>query len=336
MKAAVMVKTNAPLEIRDIPKPKPQNGQVLIKIHASGVCGTDLHVLSGLMPVPLPLVLGHEPVGEIVEVGPGVVDLKVGDRVGVCWAQKGCGHCPYCIQKRYKYCGFPTGAPQSWVNLGGGNAEYMVAWEEGCTILPEGLDYALAAPLFCGGYTIASGLFNAKARPGDKVAVLGLGGLGHLAIQFAKAKGHHVVVVTRNKDKAPLAKKLGADEVVIASSDIGKALLEIGGVDIILHVSNSSKMASDAIDGLLPEGRLVVMGLDSNAINIPPFKLLVHQKKVIGSMQNERRDLVDILEEAAKGKVIPMIETYPLEEINTVFDKLKNDQVHFRAVLKIT
>lgn len=147
MKAAVLVKLNTPWEIRELPDPIPQAGQVLIKVHASGMCGTDVHAHRGIFPIRFPLVAGHEPVGEIVKLGPGVIDLKVGDRVGVSWVQKGCGRCLYCQQSRDSFCNGPEGA-QTWMNIGGGNSELMLAWAQGCTLLPDGLDYVTAAPLF--------------------------------------------------------------------------------------------------------------------------------------------------------------------------------------------
>ena len=334
MKAAVITKINSPWEIRTLPDPVPQPGQVLIKIHASGMCGTDVHVHRGLFPVKLPIVAGHEPVGEIVALGAGVTTLKKGDRVGVSWAQKGCGRCSFCQIAKAKYCnGRPEGA-QTWRDLGGGNSELMLAWQEGCTLLPEKISYEQAAPIFCAGFTVASGFFNADPKPGEKVAVLGLGGLGHLAVQFAKSKGHQVVVVTSSKDKVELAKKLGADQVISSYDNVGKALQEIGGVDIILHTSNSSKLANDSLEGLLPEGRLVVMAIDSHMIEASPVALLGKQIKIMGSMQNNRSDLVDILQATAQGKVKVMVEIYPFEKINEALERLMRNEVRFRAVIQ--
>jgi 2-desacetyl-2-hydroxyethyl bacteriochlorophyllide A dehydrogenase len=332
MKAAVMVKMNSPLEIRDVKDPIPQGGQVLIKIHACGVCGTDVHVHEGTYhrSMPFPLIAGHEPVGEIVQLGEGVTSLKVGDRVGVSWVQKGCGRCGYCQERRPLYCD----TAQTWVQVGGGNAEYMLAWADGCTLLPEGLSYEEAAPLFCAGYTIASGFYNAQPKPGERVAILGLGGLGHLAVQFCKAKGMFTMVVTRTADKIDLAKKLGADEVVVAEEHAGKALAKAGGAHIILNTGNSSKLAVECLEGLLPEGRLVLMGIDPEPMMLPQSSLITKQLKLIGSRQDERQDLIDILNLAAQGKVKPMIEVFSLAEVNTAFERVKSGKVRFRAVLR--
>jgi D-arabinose 1-dehydrogenase-like Zn-dependent alcohol dehydrogenase len=335
MKAAVMVQTKKPWEIRTLPDPIAKEDQVVIKIHASGMCGTDVHVYEGLIPVRAPFVLGHEPVGEIVQVGPGVTYLKVGDRVGVSWFQKGCGRCGYCQRHAIKYCNGQPGGPQTWMQLGGGNSELMVAWAEGCTLLPKDLSYEQAAPLFCAGYTVSSGYWNADPKPGEKIAILGMGGLGHIALQYAKAKGHPVVVLTQSADKVQLAKELGADEVILTGDNAGKALAKAGGANIILNTGNSSKLSSQSLEGLLPEGRFVSMGVDKEPIYASPILLLSKQIKIIGSEQNHRGDLVDILELAAKGKVKTLIETYPLDEINKALDRLIAGKVRMRAVIQV-
>lgn len=334
MKAAVLEKFNAPWTIKELPQPKPQSGQILIKVHASGLCGTDLHIHHGIMPISLPLVCGHEPVGEIVEVGAGVENLKVGDRVGVCWNQKGCGRCPSCQSQRELYCmGSPKG-PQTWMNLGGGNSEFMLAWAAGCILLPEKLSYEYAAPLFCAGYTIASGYANAHPKPGERIAVLGIGGLGHLALQYAKAKGHPVIALTHSAEKVDLLKSFGADEIVVIKKHVGKELAAVGGADIILGTGNSCKVSSESLEGLLPEGRFIGMGIDTEEMRASPVLLLSKQLTIKGSKQNKRADLIDILSLAAKGKVKPMVELYSLEEINHVLTRLNEGKVRFRAVIQ--
>lgn len=167
MRAAVIEKFNEPWQVRDLPDPRPAPGQVLIKIHASGMCYTDLHAHHGVFPLKPPFVAGHEPAGVIVEVGAGVTDLRVGDRVGVFWNQKGCGRCAAC------QAGHPGGCPdaQSWMHLGGSNAELMVAWASGCALIPEGASFEAAAPIFCAGYTTMSGLRNADPKPGERVVL---------------------------------------------------------------------------------------------------------------------------------------------------------------------
>lgn len=333
MKGAVIEKFNAPWVIKDLPDPKPKPGQVVIKMRASGVCGTDVHVYHGMFPLHTPIVAGHEPVGEVIELGAGVTKLKVGDRVGVSWTQRGCERCHYCQEQRPIYCETPNGI-ESWMTLGGGNSELMLAWQDGCTLLPEKLSYENAAPLFCAGFTIASGYFNASPVPGERIAVLGVGGLGHLAIQYAKAKGHFVIAITHSKEITALCKKLGADEVIVSEDNPGKALAKAGGAHIILNTGNSSKYASQSLEGLLPEGRFIGIGIDKEPIQADPMLMLSKQISLIGSEQNQRSDLIDILNLAAEGKVIPMLEIYSLKEINTVLERLMQGKVRFRAVIK--
>jgi D-arabinose 1-dehydrogenase-like Zn-dependent alcohol dehydrogenase len=331
MRAAILKVYNQPWVFENLPDPKPADGQVLIRIRASGMCGTDMHVHRGHMPVTLPKVLGHEPVGTIAAIGPGVLAYKVGDRVGVSWHQRGEGRCRACQEGRPLYC--PEG--QTWMHLGGGNSELMLAWASGCTLVPEGVSDADAAPVFCAGYTVMSGLRNARPRPGDRVAVLGIGGLGHLAIQYAKALGLEVFALTGTAAKKDEAKKLGADEVIVAGGDLGAALLAAGGADVILGTTNSAAHATQALGGLRPEGRLVNMGALDGPIQADPLLLLGRQASIVGSMQNDRRDLVEALDLVAAGKVRPQIETYPLAKANEVRDRLEAGKVRYRAVLTL-
>jgi D-arabinose 1-dehydrogenase-like Zn-dependent alcohol dehydrogenase len=220
MRAAVIAKFNEPWEVRQVPDPKPAPGQVLIQVHASGLCFTDLHAHHGVFPLRPPFVAGHEPAGVIMETGAGVTELRVGDRVGVFWNQKGCGRCDVCQSGHPDRCH----DAQSWMHLGGSNAELMIAWASGCALLPPGLSFELAAPIFCAGYTTMSGLRNADPKPGERVAVLGLGGLGHLALQFSKALGLETFAVTGQADKRKELLALGADEVVVSGDNPGQQL----------------------------------------------------------------------------------------------------------------
>jgi len=331
MRAAVITQLNQPWKIQDMPDPRPKAGQVLIRMRASGMCGTDIHVHRGHMPVTLPLVAGHEPVGIVAEVGAGVTDLRAGDRVGVSWHQKGCGRCRFCQQGRGKYC--PES--QTWSDLGGGNADLMLAWASGCTLVPAGLSDEEAAPVFCAGFTVMSGLRNADPRPGDRVAVLGIGGLGHLAIQYARALGLDVVALTGTESKSQEARQLGAHDVVVAKDDLGKALTDAGGADVILATTNSAAHVTSALRGLRPEGRLVNMGALDGPIQADSMQFLSNQVRLVGSMQNNRRDLVEALELGAAGKVKPMLEVYPFEKVNEVRDRLAAGKVRYRAVLKL-
>jgi D-arabinose 1-dehydrogenase-like Zn-dependent alcohol dehydrogenase len=242
MKASLMTAVKQPLVTRDVPDPQPGPGQVRIRMHATGVCGTDVHVWHGELPVPLPIVPGHEPVGEIEMLGPGVRSVKVGDRVGVSWFQAGCGRCLYCQKKQIKFCA----EPKTWITNGGGYAEFMIAEADGCTLLPDGLAWEPAAPIFCGGFWAMSAYRAGKPQPGERVAVIGIGGLGHLALQIAKSMGHTVIAITNSADKERDAREMGADEVLVVKDHAGRELQEMGGADVLLSFSPSMKQNSQA------------------------------------------------------------------------------------------
>jgi D-arabinose 1-dehydrogenase-like Zn-dependent alcohol dehydrogenase len=330
MRAAVITKFNEPWEIKKMPDPRPAAGQVLIRVRASGMCATDLHVHHGVFPLPLPLVAGHEPVGEIVELGPGVTDLRVGDIVGVSWFQKGDGRCAACLSGHPAACA----NAQSWMQVGGANSELMLAHTPGVTLLSQGLDPALAAPIFCAGYTVMSGLRNADPKPGERVAVLGMGGLGHLALQFSHAVGLETFAVTGQAGKKDELTKMGADEVIVGGDNPGKALQDAGGVDVILSTTGAAKQVGSAFGGLRPGGRFINMGLVTDGpIPIDSATLMFGQRQLRGSSQDERSDLWEALELVASGKVKPVVETYPLEKANEVRDRLAAGKVRYRAVL---
>ncbi len=332
MRAAVLTKTNTPWEIKDVDEPKPGPGQVVVRVHASGICWSDVLAHRGQWPVQLPIVPGHEPAGEIFEVGAGVTSLNVGDRVGVSWNQKGCGTCVWCQRQRPTYC--PE--YQSWMTLGGGHSELMLAYESGCTLLPEGISWEASAPVFCAGFTVMSGLRNANPKPGDRVAVLGIGGLGHMAVQYAVALGLETIVLTSTAEKTKFAKELGAAEAVVTDDDPGKALADVGGADIVLATTTSAAQVSRVFSGLRPEGCLVTMGVTDGPLVIDDLtKLIFQQCSIKGSTHNNRADLVEALNLVAQGKVRPIIETYPLSQINTALELVKSGKVRFRAVVQV-
>lgn len=280
----------------------------------------------GHFPLEFPRVIGHEPVGEISKIGNAVTSRKVGDRVGVPWVQTSCGRCEWCMRGRPNFC---PNSISTGVNIWGGHAEYMVADAESTMLLPDNLDYAQAAPIFCAGYTVWSGIRWAEPKPGETIAVVGIGGLGHLAVQYSKAAGFRTIAVSRSKDKEKMIRDLGADEVVADAA----ALEKIGGADIILATGNSSKSITESVRGLRPDGRLVVMGLDSEQLQISPMDLILKRIKIIGSQQNNREYLYEALDFVAKGKVKPMIEKFTLDDIGTAYSKVEKGDVRFRAVI---
>jgi alcohol dehydrogenase len=329
MQAAVCVAVNGPWEMKNVAEPKAGPGQVIVKMHASGVCYTDVHETLGHLPGPFPRILGHEPVGEIVELGPGVSTRKVGDRVGVAWSQGGCGRCEQCQRGEQHFCSV---APQvTGIQLQGGHAEFMPMNADATILLPNNVSYEQAAPIFCAGYTVYSGLRWAKPKPHERVVVLGIGGLGHLAVQYAKASGFTTIAISRSPDKDKMIRELGADEIVRD----GKGLAAAGGADIILSTTNSTKAMADSIQGLRIDGRFVAMGADAEPIPVPLMDLIGKRIQVIGSSQNGREYLYEALDYVARGQVKVITETYPLADAPRAYQRVAEGKVRYRAVLSM-
>ena len=326
MKAAVVPAAKSRWVVKEIETPRPGPGQVLIRIRASGLCYTDVHITKGDMPTQFPRTLGHEPVGEVVELGAGVTSRRVGDRVGVPWVQSSCGRCEWCARGKPMFCPEQVG---TGIQSMGSHAEYMLAAADGTMLLPDGLAWEQAAPIFCAGYTVWSGLRWAKPEPGETVAVLGVGGLGHLAVQFAKAAGFKTIAVTRTPDKDRLVKDLGADEVVRD----GAGLAAVGGADVLLGTGNSMAAMSEGIAGLRPDGRLVVMGFEAAPLVVSPADLIMKRIRVLGSQQNHRECLFEALSLVAQGKVKVITEEFALADAAKAYDRVEQGKVRFRAVI---
>jgi len=328
MRAAVATAVAGPWEVREVPKPEAGPGQVLVKMRASGVCYTDVHETEGHLPGAFPRILGHEPVGEVVAIGPGVTSRKVGDRVGVGWVQATCGRCEWCLRGKKSFC---ANQQVTGIQLQGGHAEFMPMFADATMLIPDALSFEQAAPIFCAGYTVWSGLRWAKPQPHERVAVLGIGGLGHLAVQYAKAAGFETIAISHSPDKDKFIRELGADEVVRD----GKGLAAAGGADIILSTSNSTKAMNDSVQGLRPDGRLVTMGADAEPLAVSLMDLISRRVQVIGSSQNGPEYLYEALDYAAKGKVKVIAEVYKLDEARKAYDRVAEGKVRFRAVLAI-
>lgn len=328
MRAAVVPGVNARWEVREVPTPKPGPNQVLMRIRASGLCYTDVHITEGALPLPLsfPCILGHEPVGEIVEVGAGVTTRQVGNRIGVPWLQASCGRCEWCQRGKAMFC---PGQVGTGAQMPGGHAEHMLAYAAATALLPDELSYEQAAPILCAGYTVWSGLRLAEPKPHERIAVVGIGGLGHLAVQYAKAAGFETIAITHSKDKEKLVRGLGADEVVSS----GEALRAAGGADVILATSNSMKSTGEALTGLRPDGRLILMGFSSTERLEVPADLLLTRGRIIGSQQNGPEYLYEALDYAAKGKVKVIAESFSLDEIGRAYERVAEGKVRFRAVI---
>ncbi|WP_226658647.1 alcohol dehydrogenase AdhP [Pseudalkalibacillus hwajinpoensis] len=334
MKAAVVHAFKEPLSVKNVDKPVIGHGEILVRIKACGVCHTDLHAAHGDWPVKpkLPLIPGHEGAGVIEEVGEGVTHFKVGDRVGVPWLYSACGHCEYCLTGRETLCKEQQNAGYS---VDGGYAQYCKADADYAVKIPDNLSFEEVAPIFCAGVTTYKALKVTEAKPGQWVAVYGIGGLGHVAIQYAKAMGLHVVAVDTHNEKLTLAKDLGADLTVNPLEENSAAFIhrEIGGAHATVCTAVSKPAFNEAYAAVRRGGTVVAVGLPPEEMPIPIFDTVLNGVKVIGSIVGTRKDLMEALQFAAEGKVKTIIETRPLEEINQIFEELENGDINGRVVL---
>jgi len=336
MQAAVVHEFGKPLSIKDVPVPRPDSGQILVRVVACGVCHTDLHAIEGNWPAKpkLPFIPGHEVVGYVAAVGSDVTRLKEGDRVGVPWLYSACGLCEYCLT------GWETLCPQqqnTGYSVDGGFAEYVLAPAAYVGHLPEGLDFTAVAPILCAGLTTYKGLKETNTKPGDWVVIVGAGGLGHVAVQYAKAMGLHVAAVDIVEEKLDLAKSLGAELTINAAEKDPATLIQnqVGGAHGVLVTAVSLKIFRQSIDMLRRGGTCALVGLPPGDFPTPIFDVVMKRLTIRGSIVGTRKDLQESLQFAAEGKVKSITETQPLDAINDVFDRLKRDQVNGRVVLNL-
>lgn len=333
MKAAVVPQANAPWELQDRPRPQVGPDEVLVRVHACAICGTDLWLAHGQLAFRgFPLVLGHEGVGEVVAVGEAVTKRKIGDRVGMPMMQKACGVCDFCHEEHPNSfvtaanCDNPT---LTGVNVDGAHAEYVSVDVGGTVLLPDGISYEDAAPTLCAGFTVWAALRRAAPKPGACVGVVGIGGLGHLAIQYAKAAGYRVIAVTRTADKQEVSRQLGADDAVAD----GAGLKAAGGADVLMHTSSSHAAVADAMTGLKPWGKLVMNGIAFDDFALPSLTFVSNSHQVIGSAHNGLEYLVEALDFVARGEVKPLIEVFPKERIAEAHERVASGDVRFKAVV---
>ncbi|MES1151509.1 MAG: alcohol dehydrogenase catalytic domain-containing protein, partial [Dongia sp.] len=308
MRAVQVKAANGPFELIERDIPSPETGQVLIKVQACGVCHSDSITKLGLFPgMKYPRVPGHEVVGVIEKVGERVPNWKVGQRVGVGWYGGHCGHCPSCRRGDFVTC---ANAQIPGISYDGGYADYMLAPFEALASVPDELQSAEAAPLLCAGITTYNSLRNSGARAGDTVAVLGIGGLGHLGVQFAAKMGCRTVAVARGADKGPLAQKLGAHVYIDSTKqDVAAALTKMGGARVILSTVTDAKTMSSVIGGLGVGGKLVVLGVAAEPIEVSSLLLVLGRRSVTGWPSGTSIDSEDTLNFSTLGSIRPMIET---------------------------
>jgi D-arabinose 1-dehydrogenase-like Zn-dependent alcohol dehydrogenase len=331
---AQVAKPGGEFELVEREIPRPGAGEVRIKVEACGICHSDLLTKDGAWPgLSYPRVPGHEVAGVIDEVGAGVMEWKKGDRVGVGWHG---GHCFVCEQCRRG--DFVTCANEqiTGVTRDGGYAQYMIARHEAVALLPEGLDAANAGPLLCAGITTFNALRHSGAKPGDLVAVLGIGGLGHLGIQFAAKAGYRTVGVGRGPGNAALAKKLGAVAYIDSkATNAAQELQKLGGAKVILATAPSAKAMSELIDGLGVDGKLVVVGATMEPIQVSPIQLIMARRGIQGWPSGTAKDSEDTLQFSALTGVRAMIEKYPLAKVKEAFERMASGDAEFRVVLEM-
>ncbi|WP_315759243.1 MULTISPECIES: alcohol dehydrogenase AdhP [unclassified Bradyrhizobium] len=335
MKAAVVKAFGKPLVIEDVPIPAPGPGELLVRVKACGVCHTDLHAASGdwpVKPVP-PFIPGHEAAGIVAALGPGVTDFKVGDAVGVAWLHDACLRCEYCETAWETLCEHQHNTGYS---VNGGFAEYVIASAAFAARLPANVDFAKIAPILCAGVTTYKGLKETDTRPGEWVVVSGVGGLGHVAIQYAKAMGLKVIGLDIAEDKLKLALEAGAEHAVNAlDKDAVERVIAItgGGAHGVLVTAVSTSAFAQALHMVRRKGTVSLVGLPPGEFPTPIFDVVLKRITVRGSIVGTRRDLDEAIAFAADGKVTAEVTTAPLSEINTVFDRMKAGKIDGRVVL---
>ena len=332
MKAVQVARPNAGLELveRDVPDPKPR--QVRIKVQACGICHSDMFTVVGAIPgIQYPRVPGHEVVGIIDAVGADVPDWKQGMRVGVGWHGGHCGHCSSCRRGDFITC---TQGQIPGISYDGGYAEYMIAPFEALASIPDELKSEDAAPLLCAGITTFNSLRHSGAHTGDLVAVLGLGGLGHLGVQFATRMGFKTVAIARGADKAGFAKKLGAHIYIDSTlQNAAEELTRLGGAKVILATVTDAKSMSSVVAGLGIDGKLVVLGASAEPIEVSPLLLIGARRSISGWPSGTAPDSEDTLKFSVLSNVRPVIETFPLAKAAEAYQHVMSGKARFRVVL---
>ncbi|BCG01876.1 alcohol dehydrogenase (plasmid) [Paraburkholderia sp. PGU19] len=332
MRAVQVSGPGGALELVERDVPSPGAGQVLIKVQACGICHSDSLTKDGQWPgLQYPRVPGHEVAGVIDTVGAGVEGWKAGERVGVGWHGGHCGHCANCRRGYFVVC---EKGQIPGISYDGGYADYLVAPVEALARMPAELNDVDAAPLLCAGITTFNALRNSGARAGDVVAILGIGGLGHLGVQFARRMGFNTVAIARGEDKAPLAKQLGAHHYIDSrSQNPADALKALGGASVILATVTNADAMTATLGGLALNGKLIILGVADKPIEVPPVQFIMGRNAVQGWPSGSSADSEDTLAFSALADVKPMIETYPIERAAEAYDRMMSGAARFRVVL---
>ncbi|GAA4711681.1 alcohol dehydrogenase AdhP [Phytohabitans rumicis] len=335
MRASVVTSFEAPLQIQELPVPEPGAGQVLVRIEASGLCHTDIHAARGDWPVKpsLPLIPGHEGVGIVEQTGPGVTQVAVGDRVAIPWLGYACGVCDYCVSGRETLC---ESQKNTGYGMNGGHAEYAVAYARHVVKVPDGVSPLEAAPLTCAGVTTYKAIKVAGVRPTERVAIFGIGGLGHMAQQYAQIFGGDTITVDVTEEKLALARELGAAHVVNAKqSDPVAAIKALGGADVAVVLAASPTVLEQAHASLRRGGRLVLVSLPKdNTMRLPIFETVLGGLSVIGSIVGTRQDLAEVFALHAAGRTKVELQTRKLEDVNQAIEDVLAGKVTARVVFE--
>lgn len=324
----------APLQVTDVETSSPPAGHVRIDVRACGVCGTDREFVAGHFPgMTWPLTLGHEIAGTIAELGSDVMEFKVGDRVAVGWFGGNCNHCAQCRKGQFMHC--LNGQVPSW-HYPGGYAQSATVPATALARIPDGLTFTEAAPMSCAGVTTFQALRESAATAGDRVAVLGVGGLGHLGIQFSRAMGFETVAIARGADKAADAVRLGAHHYVDSTAgDVGTALQNLGGVAVVLATAANSQAIGATVGGLAPGGELIVIGVSADPLPISPLHLITPALRVTGHPSGTASQIEDTMAFAVLNNVRAQVQELPLEDAASAYAAMADGHARYRMVLTV-
>ncbi|WP_420108493.1 alcohol dehydrogenase catalytic domain-containing protein [Mycolicibacter arupensis] len=331
-RAVQVAAVDAPLALVDVDTARPGPGQVRIEVAACGVCGTDHAFVHGGFPgMSWPVTLGHEIAGTVVELGSGVTDWQVGERVAVGWFGGNCNHCIPCRKGDFIHC---VNAQVPSLHYPGGYAESVTVPASALARIPDELSFVEAAPMGCAGVTTYHALRSTKARPGDRVAVLGLGGLGHLGVQFARAMGFETISIARGAAKEADARALGAHHYIDSTAtDVAQAMAALGGASVVLATAANSRAMADTLDGLSPRGELVIIGVTADPLPITPMQLISPGLSVTGHPSGTARDIEETMRFAVLSGVRARIEERPLAEAAQAYAAMVEGRAHYRMVL---